>query len=39
MLRSKSDGYEVRDTINIRRGLTRIADNQAEHLAILAILV
>jgi hypothetical protein len=29
----------IRDTINIRRGLARIAHDHAEHLTILAILV
>jgi hypothetical protein len=32
-------GYQVRDTIKIRRGLARIAHDQAEHLTTLAILV
>jgi hypothetical protein len=31
--------HEVRDTINIRRGLARIAHDQAEHLITLAIIV
>jgi hypothetical protein len=39
MLRGKSSGYEVHDTINIQRGLARIAHDQAEHLTTLAILV
>jgi hypothetical protein len=39
VLRGKSSGYEVRDTMNIRRGLARIAHDQAEHLTSLAILV
>jgi hypothetical protein len=32
-------GYQIRDTINIRRGLARIAHDQAEHLTALGILV
>jgi hypothetical protein len=39
VLRGKSSGYQIRDTMNIRRGLARIAHDQAEHLATLAILV
>jgi hypothetical protein len=39
VLRGKSGGYQVRDTINLRRGLARIAHDQAEHLTILSILV
>jgi hypothetical protein len=39
VLRGKSGGYQVRDTTNFRRGLARIAHDQAEHLTTLAILV
>jgi hypothetical protein len=39
VLRGKSSGYQIRDTMNIRRGLARIAHDQAEHLTTLAILV
>jgi hypothetical protein len=39
VLRGKSSGYQIRDTMNIRRGLARIAHDQAEHLTALAILV
>jgi hypothetical protein len=39
VIRGKSSGYEVRDTMNIRRGLARTAHDQAEHLTTLAILV
>jgi hypothetical protein len=39
VLRSKSSGYQIRDTMNIRRGLARIAHDQAKHLTTLAILV
>jgi hypothetical protein len=39
VLRGKSSGYQIHDTINIRRGLARIAHDQTEHLTILAILV
>jgi hypothetical protein len=39
VLRGKSSGYQIRDTMNIRRGLARIAHDQAEHLTTLAILI
>jgi hypothetical protein len=39
VLRGKSGGYQIRDTMKIRRGLTRTAHDQAEHLTTLAILV
>jgi hypothetical protein len=39
VLQGVSSGDQVRDKINIRRGLARIAHDQAEHLTILAILV
>jgi hypothetical protein len=39
VLRGYLGGYEVRDTMNIRRGLARIAHDQAEHLTILAIIM
>jgi hypothetical protein len=39
VLRGSSGGYQVRETINIRRGLARIAHDQAEQLTTLAILV
>jgi hypothetical protein len=39
VLRGKSSGYQIRDTMNVRRGLARIAHDQAEHLTTLAILV
>jgi hypothetical protein len=39
VLRDKSGGYQIRDTMNIRRGLARIAHDQAEHLTTLAILI
>jgi hypothetical protein len=35
----ESSGYQIRDMMNIRRGLARIAHDQAEHLTTLAILV
>jgi hypothetical protein len=38
VLRGKSSGYQICDTINIRRGLARIAHDQAEHLTTLAVL-
>jgi hypothetical protein len=38
VLQGVSSGYQVRDKINIRRGLARIAHDQAEHLIILTIL-
>jgi hypothetical protein len=38
VLRGKSYGYQIRDTTNIRRGLTRIAHDHAEHLTTLFIL-
>jgi hypothetical protein len=37
VLRGKSSGYQIRDTMDIRRGLARIAHDQAEHLTTLAI--
>jgi hypothetical protein len=39
VLRGKSGGYQVRDTMNIRRGLARKAQDQAKHVTILAIVV
>jgi hypothetical protein len=39
VLRGKPSGYQIRDTMNIRRGLARIAHDQAEHLTTPAILV
>jgi hypothetical protein len=39
VLRGKSSGYQIRDTMNVRRGLAKIAHDQAEHLTTLAILV
>jgi hypothetical protein len=39
VLRSKSSGYQIRDVINIRRGLAIIAHDQAEHLTTPAVLV
>jgi hypothetical protein len=39
VLRGKSGGYQVREKTNIRRGLARIAHDQAEHLTTPAILV
>jgi hypothetical protein len=39
VLRSKSSGYQIRDMMNIRRGLARIAHDQAEHLTTPALLV
>jgi hypothetical protein len=38
VLRGKSSGYQIRDTMNIRRGLARIAHDQAKHLTTLSIL-
>jgi hypothetical protein len=38
VLRGYSGGYEVFDTIDIRRGLARVAHDQAEHLTDLAML-
>jgi hypothetical protein len=32
VLQGKSSGYQIRDTMNIRRGLARTAHDQAEHL-------
>jgi hypothetical protein len=39
VLRGKSGGYQIRDTMKIRRGLAITAHDQAEHLTTLAILV
>jgi hypothetical protein len=39
VLRGKSSGYQIRDTMNIRRGLARIVHDQAERLTTPAILV
>jgi hypothetical protein len=39
VLRGKSSGYQIRNTMNVRQGLARIAHDQAEHLITLAILV
>jgi hypothetical protein len=39
MLRGKLGGYQIRDPINIRRGIARIAHDQAEHLTTLVMLV
>jgi hypothetical protein len=39
VLRGKSGGYQIRDMMNIRRGLARITHDQAEHLTTPAILV